>query len=296
MLHQKKVKSVLNKHKKRDDWFLDEYSINPYEGCSCNCLYCYVRGSRYGENMEDTLAVKTNALEVLEKQLAARAKKKQHGFVTVGSATDAYIHHEAGLKMTEGMLRLLLKYRFPVFISTKCLLIRRDIDLLKEINEQAILPADLDGKLPGGVILSVSLSTLDEKIAGLLEPGAAPPANRLQLLTELKQAGFLAGVNAIPLLPFISDTEEEMEKIAIAAKIAGADYWLTGGLTLFGKDPADSKTLFYHFLRRYDPSLLPKYEALYGNNLYTSFAYQQALRERAGILSRKHGLRNSILQ
>jgi len=296
MLRQKQVKSVLNKHKKRDSWFLDEYSINPYEGCSCNCLYCYVRGSRYSENMDDTLAVKANAHEVLEKQLAARAKKKQYGFVAVGSATDAYIHHEAGLKMTEGMLRLLLKYRFPVFISTKYLLIKRDIELLKEINKQAILPEDLKDQLPGGVILSVSLSTLDDKIAQMLEPGAAPPAERLQLLTELKQEGFFTGVNAIPLIPFISDTEEEMEKIAIAAKTTGADYWLAGGLTLFGKETADSKTLFYHFLRRYAPSLLPKYEALYGNNFYTSFSYQQALREKAERLSRKHGIRNSILQ
>jgi DNA repair photolyase len=75
MLYQKQVKSVLTKHKKRDSWFLDDYSINPYEGCSCNCLYCYIRGSKYGENMEEGLAVKANALQVLEKQLHARAKR-----------------------------------------------------------------------------------------------------------------------------------------------------------------------------------------------------------------------------
>ncbi|MBK5273152.1 MAG: hypothetical protein JJE22_19295 [Bacteroidia bacterium] len=143
MLHQKQVKSVLNKHKKRDSWFLDDYSVNPYEGCSCNCLYCYIRGSKYGENMDDGLAVKINALEVLEKQFASRAKKNQYGFVTVGSGTDAYIHHEEKLGMTEGFLCLMLKYRFPVFISTKCTLIKRDIELLKEIDKVAILPDDL---------------------------------------------------------------------------------------------------------------------------------------------------------
>lgn len=81
MLVQKKVKSVLNKHKKRDSWFLDDYSVNPYEGCNCNCLYCYIRGSKYGINMEEGLAVKANALEVLEKQLQLRARKNQYGFV-----------------------------------------------------------------------------------------------------------------------------------------------------------------------------------------------------------------------
>src|SRR5215510_12307884 len=109
MLHQKQVKSVLNKHKKRDSWFLDDYSVNPYEGCSCNCLYCYIRGSKYGENMSEHLSIKANAIEVLDKQLRNRAKKKQYGIVVVGSATDAYIRQEEEHKFTEGFLRLLLQ-------------------------------------------------------------------------------------------------------------------------------------------------------------------------------------------
>jgi DNA repair photolyase len=296
MLHQKQVKSVLNKHKKRDNWFLDDYSVNPYEGCSCNCLYCYIRGSKYGENMDAGLAVKTNALEVLEKQLASRAKKEQYGFVAVGSGTDAYIHHEEKLRITEGMLQLLLKYRFPVFISTKCTLIKRDIGLLKEIDRHAILPADLQPRLKSGVILSVSLSTMNERISHMLEPGAASPVQRLELVGELRDEGFLAGINAIPVLPFISDSEEELEKIIVAAKSRRADYILTGGLTLFGNEMADSKTLFYKFLERYEPSLLPKYERLYGSNWYTPFSYQNELRERAGRLCRKHSIRNTILE
>lgn len=295
MLHFKQVKSVLNKHKKRDSWFLDDYSVNPYEGCSCNCLYCYIRGSKYGENMDEGLAVKENALEVLEKQLASRAKKNEYGFVAVGSGTDAYIHHEEKQRMTEGMLRLLLKYRFPVFISTKCTLITRDIELLREIDRTAILPEDLRQKLGRGVILSVSLSSLDEKISNMLEPGAAPPLQRLALLKELKQHGFLGGVNAIPVLPFISDTEEELEKLIIAAKEHDADYILVGGLTLFGNGVADSKTLFYKFLERYDASLLPKYQQLYGPNFYTPFKFQDQLKEKANRLCKKHNLRNSIL-
>jgi len=295
MLHQKQVKSVLNKHKKRDSWFLDDYSVNPYEGCSCNCLYCYIRGSKYGENMDEGIAVKANALEVLEKQLSARAKKYQYGFVALGSATDAYIHHEEKMKMTEAMLRLFLKYRFPVFISTKCTLIKRDLELLKEIDHVAILPGDLKNKLKRGVILSVSVSTLDEKISSMLEPGAAPPQERLQLVKHLKEKGFLAGVNAIPLLPFISDTDEELEKIISSAKQYQADYILTGGLTLFGKGMADSKTLFYKFLERYNPSLLPKYYALYGENFYTSILYQDELHARASGICKKHHIRNSIL-
>jgi DNA repair photolyase len=296
MLYEKQVKSVLNKHKKRDNWFLDDYSINPYEGCSCNCLYCYIRGSKYGENMEEGLAVKANALDILEKQLQARAKKGEYGFVAVGSGTDAYIHHEEKYRLTEGMLRLLLNYRFPVFISTKCTMITRDTELLKQIDKMAILPGDLKEKLNRGVILSVSVSTLDEKISNMLEPGAASPLQRLVLVRQLKQEGFLVGVNAIPILPFISDTEESLETIIAAAKEHDADYILVGGLTLFGSEKADSKTLFYKFLERYDPSLLPKYQQLYGNNFYTSFQYQNQLKERAGKICKKYNIRNSILK
>lgn len=296
MLHHKQVKSVLNKHKKRDSWFLDDYSVNPYEGCSCNCLYCYIRGSKYGENMDEGLAVKENALEVLDKQLAARAKKNQYGIVAVGSGTDAYIHHEEQLRMTRGMLELLLKHRFPVFISTKCTLIKRDIDLLKEIDKAAILPDDLALTLKRGIILSVSISTMNEKISEMLEPGAASPHQRLNLIKELNQEGFLAGVNAIPVLPFLSDTEEELERIISAAKGSDADYILVGGLTLFGNGTDDSKTLFYKFLERYDASLLPKYQHLYGLNFYTPFYYQNQLKEKTERLCRKHQIRNSILK
>jgi len=294
MVHQKRVKTVLNKHKKRDDWFLDDYSVNPYEGCSCNCLYCYVRGSKYGENMNDGLAVKTNVREALEKQLAVRAKKNEYGIVAVGSATDAYIHHEEKYRLTQGILQLLLKYRFPVFISTKTILIQRDIELLKQINDAAILPGDLAGKVPG-VILAVSLSTMDEGIANMLEPGAVQPAQRLQLIRQLRQEGFIAGVNAIPLLPYISDAGDELEAIIAGAAAHGASFILTGGLTLFGNGVADSKTLYYKFLQRYNASLIPLYNNLYGDNFYAPRQYQHALKQRAAALCIKHGIKNSIL-
>ena len=294
MLQQKEVSSVLNKHKQRDSWFLDDYSVNPYEGCSCNCLYCYIRGSKYGENMEEELVIKSNALEILEKQLAARAKKGQFGIVAVGSATDAYMHHEETWKLTEGMLRLLLKYRFPVFISTKSTLITRDIDLLKEIDAVAILPDDLK-HLKRGVILSVSLSTTNTSISNMLEPGAATPAERLKVLQELKQQGFLAGVNAIPTLPFISDTEEELEKMILAARQNDADYILVGGLTLFGKDAADSKQLYFKFLQRYYPALIPNYEKLYGINFFPPKYYLEELKQKADRLCEKYQIRNNIL-
>jgi DNA repair photolyase len=296
MLREIQVRSVLNKHKKRDSWFLDEYSVNPYEGCGINCLYCYVRGSKYGENMEDGMAVKTNALAILEKQLSSRAKRQQFGIVTVGSAVDAYMRQEEKFRLTEGILELLLKYRFPVFISTKSKLILRDIELLKQIDQAAILPDDLKQNLKRGLILSVSVSTTDEKIAGMLEPGASSPKERFEIVRQLKEQGFLCGVNAIPTLPFISDSEEELEKTIVAAKNAGADYILMGGLTLFGSQTADSRTLFFNFLKKYDPSLIAQYQKLYGINFFPPKYYLQKLKQRADLLCQKHQIRNSILE
>src|SRR5262249_10469369 len=150
-------------------------------------------------------------------------------------------------------------------------------------------------KIKLGVIVSVSISTLDKTISNMLEPGAIAPVDRLKLVTKMKEQGFLTGVNAIPLLPFISDTETEMEKIIAAAKEYGDNYILTGGLTLFGNGKADSKTLFYKFLEKYDPSLLSRYDKLYGNNFYAPFSHQNELKERATRLCKKYSIRNSIL-
>lgn len=296
MIHDKEVKSVLNKHKKRDSWFLDEYSINPYEGCGFNCTYCYVHGSKYGENLAEKIVSKKNAAAVLDKQLSNRAKKNQYGIIAVGSATDAYMQMEEERRLTRELLQVILKHRFPVFISTKSTLISRDFDLLKQIDEKAILPEDLQSSLERGVIISFSFSTLDEQLARQLEPGAPKPQSRLETLEQTATNGFLCGVNAMPLLPFISDTDEELEKIIAAAKQYRADYILTSGLTLFGNDSRDSRRLYFTFLRHYYPHLLAKYEALYGPVYYPSWKYQDDLKRRTEFLCKKYQIRNTILK
>lgn len=245
--------------------------------------------------MDEGLVVKRNLPEILEKQLKSRARKNEYGIVVVGSATDAYIHQEQEQRMTQQILELLLKYRFPVFISTKCNFIVRDLEILKQIDQQAILPADLKDTLQRGLILSVSISTMDETISSSLEPGAIGPAERLKLVQQLKEQGFLVGVNAIPTLPFISDTEEELDRTIGAAKQHGADYILVGSLTLFGNEAADSKTLYYRFLQRQRPDLVNKYEALYRNFTFPSKAYQDLLANKARIICKKYEIRNSIL-
>jgi DNA repair photolyase len=295
MVNQIQVKSILNKHKKRDDWFLDDYSINPYQGCTFNCIYCYTRGSKYGTHLSKTLSVKINAPELLEKQLSRRAKRGEYGIICIASQ-EAYLPIEKEFKLTRKLLEIILSQRFPVFIGTKSTLVLRDLDILKEIDRNAILPEDLREKLKRGTVISFSLSTLDEKLAKIFEPGAPPPKKRLETMRKCKEEGFLAGVNFIPVLPFLSDSDEQLEEMIKTAKDFGADFTLVGGLTLFGNGPSDSKTLYYKVLKKHFPELIPKYKSLYRIFPFPSKEYQRKLEEKAQKLCRKYKIRHRIVE
>ena len=296
MVNKVEVKSILNKQKKRDEWFLCDYSVNPYYGCAFNCLYCYIRGSKYGTNMGERIALKSNARDLLERQLKRRAKRGEHGIIALASSTDPYLPYEEGLAMTRDLLKIICAYRFPVEISTKSSLVLRDFDILKKINENAILPEDLRKKLKNGAIITTSISTLDEELAHTLEPGASSPQERLEVIRACKRAGFLTGVNFIPVLPDISDTEEALDTMIGAAKGYGADFVLVGGLTLFGDGPHDCKTLYYRFLDEHFPELVQKYRCLYRIFPYPHKTYSAELAKRASLLCQMHGIRNSIIE
>ena len=289
------VKSILNKKKKRDSWFLDDYTLNPYEGCSMNCQYCYIRGSKYGENMAESLSAKMNGVDVLDRQLAFRAKKNQYGIIALASATDPYIKAEEKYQLTQQFLTTILKHRFPVLMITKSEMMLRDVDILKEIDRHAIHADDLKGKLNRGTIISFSFSTLDPTIASTLEPGAPLPQQRLDTMKKCREAGLFVGMNCMPVLPFISDTEEKLEELITAAKDHGADYILIGGLTLFGSSPSDSKVLYRKFLERKFPELISGYKKLYRIFPYPPPDYIEKLNARADHLCKKIGLRRGIL-
>ncbi|HDD42402.1 MAG TPA: radical SAM protein, partial [Nitrososphaeria archaeon] len=210
------AKSVLNKHKRRDSWFLDDYSINPYTGCQYNCVYCYIHGSRYGRGGE--LAVKVNSPNVLEKQLSRAERLGERGFILISSATEAWQPAEERYEVTRRCLEVIKRHRFPVHCLTKSPLILRDLDILEEIDKRAILPGDLRNNVGRGVLITFSLSTLDPEISRIFEPGAPSPLERLKAMRGVKDVGFKAGVAYIPVLPFISDTEEELEKMIGVAK------------------------------------------------------------------------------
>jgi DNA repair photolyase len=288
------VKSVLNKTKKRDSWFLDDYTLNLYSSCSFNCLYCYIRGSKYGTNLETSLSVKTNAIMLLDKQLASRAKKNQYGFIVLSSATDPYLQLEKEYQLTRQALEVIAKHRFPVHIITKSDLVTRDFDLLEQIDKTAILPPELK-HLGRGTIISFSFSTLDDAVAKIFEPGATPPSNRLLALESAVNAGFLTGVSMMPLLPFISDTTEHLARLFSTFKAAGAHYLMPATITLFGSGVSDSKTLVLRAIRKHYPELESRYEKYFQNGSEMPAYYQQAFYKKMQELGAEYGVRSRIL-
>lgn len=295
MIRTVAVKSILNKTKRRDPWFLDDYTLNPYSGCSFNCQYCYIRGSKYGVNMEEKLSVKSNAVELLERQLSLRARKKQYGIIVLSSATDPYLQIEKTQQLTRRLLEVILHYRFPVHVITRSDLVSRDFDLLQDIGKTAILPNDLQGKLSHKVFLTFSFSTISDTIARVFEPGATPPSLRLATLKTAVQRGFHSGVSLMPLLPFITDTAAHLEEMFPAFKAAGAAYLFPATLTLFGDGPADSKTLVLNAVARHYPHLLEKYQRFFADGPQMPAYYRQAFSQKMEELCRQYGLRNSLL-
>jgi DNA repair photolyase len=294
-MHSITVKSVLNKTKRRDPWFLDDYTINPYSGCSFNCSFCYIRGSKYGEHMEEKLAIKSNALEVLDKQLRNRAKKGQYGIIVLSSATDPYLQAEKETGLTRNILELIEHYHFPVHVITRSDLVVRDFDLLHKIDKSAILPTDLKALTDRGVFISFSFSSLDSRVARIFEPGAPDPQRRIDVLRRSVAEGFHAGVSLMPLLPEISDSQEALDSCYETFSAAGARYVLPASLTLFGYGPADSKVLTLRAIEKGFPDKITTYKKLYEAGYQPSSTYLLGLNQRIRLARAKHPLSDRII-
>ena len=249
------AKTLLNKNKKRDDWFLGNYTLNPYAGCSMGCIYCYTRGSKYGGDYGDAVAAKSNAVYILKRQLKNSIRRHERGFIVLGSAADPYPTVENDLQLTRAILGIIKRYKFPIHILTKSTLILRDIDVLNGIKDVAIVPSELTDKLDTGVIISFSFSTLNEELARIIEPGAPNPIERLETMKEFSDNGFKTGIINMPVLPLLSDSEKEIETMVKAAKKYKAHYLMYAGLTLYGDAPDDCKTLYYNFLKENYPDI-----------------------------------------
>ncbi|MDR1722125.1 MAG: radical SAM protein [Methanobrevibacter sp.] len=289
----KEVKSILNKSKGKRSFFMEDYTLNPYMGCQFDCSYCYINGSKYANNTNEYY-IKVNAYQLLKTQLKNKLKKEERGVIMVGSASDPYMPIEEELFLTRDILKLIERYKFAVHIITKSDLILRDIDILKKIRQSAILPNDIkDERLK--TIISFSFSTVDDEIANIFEINAPKPSKRLRAIKKLKKQGFLVGVSLMPLLPFISDTEEALNEMMKSFKDAGVDYTLPGGLTLFGNENEGSKGCYYKKLKEFYPEHLEKTKELFVNNDYPKESYFKEINERVRKIANEYGIMVSIV-
>jgi DNA repair photolyase len=187
-------------------------SINPYRGCEHGCIYCYARpthaylGLSPGLDFETKLYFKPEAAHLLEKELARRSY--QPARIQLGANTDPYQPVERRLKITRAILAVLARYRHPVGITTKSALVTRDIDILAPMAAQNL------------AAVSISVTSLDRKLARAMEPRASTPERRIAAIRELAAAGVPAMIGFAPIIPGLND--HEMEAVLAKGAEAGA--------------------------------------------------------------------------
>jgi DNA repair photolyase len=187
-------------------------SINPYRGCEHGCIYCFARPSHAylgyspGLDFETRLHYKPDAAERLREELARPGYSCEP--IALGVNTDAYQPIERQLGINRGLLQVMLETRHPVSLITKSALVERDIDLLRDLAKDGL------------VEVMVSLTTLDLELARRMEPRAAAPHRRLQVIERLSESGVPVGVLTAPLIPFVND--QDLEALLRSARRAGA--------------------------------------------------------------------------
>jgi DNA repair photolyase len=204
------AKSLITYNESPDIGF--DRSINPYRGCEHGCIYCFARPTHSylnlspGLDFETKLVAKRNAVELLQRELAAPGYKPE--IIALGVITDAYQPIERELKLTRGIVEVLTRAHHPFGLITKSALIERDIDLLTTVAAKGVVAA------------TISITTLDHSLSRILEPRAASPARRLRTVRTLAAAGIPVTVNVAPIIPFIN--EPEIERVLESAAEAGA--------------------------------------------------------------------------
>ncbi|MEJ2308371.1 MAG: PA0069 family radical SAM protein [Gammaproteobacteria bacterium] len=230
-------KSVIARNTSPDIPF--DRSINPYRGCEHGCIYCYARPSHAwlglspGLDFESRLFYKPDAAAILKQELAR--KSYDCAPIALGPNTDSYQPVERRLGITRSIVQLLLETRHPVGLVTKSALVERDIDLYREMAQEKLAN------------IMITVTTLDPVLSRKLEPRAAVPKRRLQIIERLAGNGIPVGVLIAPVIPVLTDTA--LEDTMQAVRDAGA---LTAGYILL-RLPHEVSPLFRAWLETHWP-------------------------------------------
>jgi DNA repair photolyase len=269
------VKSLLNRCTSARMPFT--WTINPYRGCEFACKYCYARYThefmemRDGVDFERKIYVKQQAARLLRQDL----KKVRRGEeIAIGTATDPYQPAERRYGITRAILEeLALHAGLEISMVTKSDLILRDADLLRKIAERNQLYVNL------------TITTLDVRLARILEPRAPRPDLRLEAMRKLNEAGVPAGVICAPVVPGITDDPQALDSLVLATKAAGGRYIFANPLFL---KPC-SASIFLPFLEKEFPDLVESYRKRYASRAFLPASYRRRISSLMAALRRKHG-------
>lgn len=245
------VKKALKRAILPEPFFLSRYAVTPYQGCSHGCKYCDGRAEKYFVEgiFEKDIVVRENLPEQLKEE---RSLLREKGFISIGSGTsDSYQACEDEFRITRQLLEEIEDLGYPLLIATKNHRILEDMDCLTRIQDKA------------GMILAVSLTTLDEDLLRKMEPGASSGKERLDLLRKAKKAGIPAGVLAMPVLPRLSDNLESLDSLYRELAEIGVDFIIPGTLTL---RPGRQKDLYLSTLERSFPEITATVSELFREN------------------------------
>lgn len=261
-----------------------DWTINPYRGCEFGCKYCYARYTHEFMERWDSTAFETEiyAKDWDERKFRNELRSVRRGqSIALGTATDPYQPAERRFGLTRKTLEVLATTSGRrVYLTTKSDLVSRDIDLWTRIAER------------NDVSIAMTVTTPDAVLARLLEPYAPHPDLRITAVKRLADAGLRTTVIASPVIPMITDSEESLEAIALAAKKAGAVSF--GANVLFLKPCA--QRVFMPFLEEQFPHLVAKYRANYEHDAYLRGNYPErisrmvkSIRQRVGLFAREVG-------
>ncbi|MGD9201110.1 MAG: radical SAM protein [Chitinispirillia bacterium] len=249
--HYKEIKTAIRKHVLADFFTASKYSFSPYRACEHGCRYCDGRAEKYhvGGEFDKDIIIRKNIPDLLKKEAE---KLREKAFLCIGSGvSDAYQPIERETGIMRRCAEILGHHDLPVVLMTKSSLALRDLDLWSLINKR------------NKFLLMVSLATTNDIVREIFEPKASPVNERLEMIIKFKKAGCNVGVLAMPLLPYITETELHMSDLASAVKSAGVDFCMPGGLTL---RPGVQKETFFDILQNKFPQYVKEYNSIYGEN------------------------------
>jgi DNA repair photolyase len=253
-----------------------QWTINPYRGCEFACRYCFARYTHEfmdlspGEDFETRIFAKKWSASAFASEL----RRIPHGdSIGIGTATDPYQPAERRYGLTRRMLDLIANdYGHRISLITKSDLVARDAGAIAEVNRRNRME------------VFVTITTLDGDLARLLEPKAPRPDLRLAAVRALAEEDVRVGVTASPVLPGLNDSMESLEALAEAARDAGASRFNAGALFL---KPA-SAAVFFEFLERVFPELLPRYRDLYDGRAFLRGDFPETVKRRVSELRRRY--------